>query len=135
MIARSRNRVKHLIANLTNLITDPYNAIDASDAKAKASTMTHIENRFSELLAQKNRRDRRNWTYEEISKVTGISPGTLVRFARQRHKMVDMTVLAKLCDFFECELGDLLVVVRGEEASPEVLPGRVTTPPAQASAA
>ena len=97
--------------------------------------MTHIENRFSELLAQKNRRDRRNWTYEDISRATGISPGTLVRFARQRHKMVDMTVLAKLCDFFDCEIGELLVVVRGDEASPEVSPERVTVAPAQASAA
>jgi DNA-binding Xre family transcriptional regulator len=78
----------------------------------KAINMTHrIENRFLELLAEKRRKDRHPWTYEDISQATGISPGTLVRYAQQRHGMYDRDTLAKLCEFFDCSIGELLVLV------------------------
>jgi DNA-binding Xre family transcriptional regulator len=73
--------------------------------------MSKIENRFLELLAIKRRRDKKSWTYEEISGETGISTGTLVRYAQQRHGMFDQNTLLKLCAFFKCDLGDLLIIV------------------------
>lgn len=82
--------------------------------------MKQIENRFTELLAEKRRRERRDWTYEDISAATGLSTGTLVRFAQQRHKMIDLAVLTTLIEFFNCSLGDLLVVSESQE-SPDVV--------------
>jgi len=76
--------------------------------------MPRVENRFEELLAEKRRRDRKNWSYREIAEVTGISPSTLTRFARQRHEQFDAGTLAKLCDFLGCTVGDLLVLVEDE---------------------
>lgn len=75
-----------------------------------------IENRFEELLAEKQRRDRRSWSYREIAEVTGISPATLTRFARQRHDQYNAEVLAKLCDFLGCSLGELLILVESDES-------------------
>lgn len=74
-----------------------------------------IENRFEELLAEKQRRDRRAWSYREIAEVTGISPATLTRFARQRHDQYNAEVLAKMCDFLGCSLGELLILVESDE--------------------
>ncbi|HMN14359.1 MAG TPA: helix-turn-helix transcriptional regulator [Bellilinea sp.] len=84
--------------------------------------MPRVENRFEELLAEKRRRDRKNWSYREIAEVTGISPSTLTRFARQRHEQFDANTLATLCDFLDCSIGELLILV-DEEASPGQLVG------------
>lgn len=80
--------------------------------------MPRVENRFEELLAEKRRRDKKPWTYREIAKVTGISPATLTRFARQRHEQFDAKTLATLCDFLDCTIGELLVLAEenGEDA-------------------
>lgn len=75
-----------------------------------------VENRFSELLAQKRRRDKKRWTYREISQETGITTTTLSRFAQQKHDMYDGETIAKLCKFFNCTIGDLLVLVNDEDA-------------------
>jgi putative transcriptional regulator len=83
---------------------------------------SRVENRFLELLAEKNRRDRRAWTYEEIYEKTGVSPGTLVRLAKQRHGMYDRVTIAKLCSFFECGVGDLLVLVEDENEPERAVP-------------
>lgn len=78
--------------------------------------MPRVENRFEELLAEKRRRERKKWSYREIAEVTGISPSTLTRFARQRHEQFDAGTLAKLCDFLDCTIGDLLVLAGDDEA-------------------
>lgn len=77
--------------------------------------MAKIENRFLELLAEKRRKDGRPWTYEDVYVITGVSPGTLVRLAQQRHSMYDANTLAALCSFFGCEIGELLIVVEDSD--------------------
>lgn len=71
----------------------------------------HIENRLIELLAEKRRKDKRRWSYRDVYEKTGITPATLSRFAQQKHNLYDGDILAKLCTFLECNVGDLLVVV------------------------
>lgn len=84
--------------------------------------MPRIENRFAELLERKRRRDRSmRWTYREIAEHTGISPATLTRFAQQRHNQYDSETLAKLCEFLDCDIGDLLVLVSDEDDQGQVL--------------
>jgi DNA-binding Xre family transcriptional regulator len=77
--------------------------------------MPRIENRFLELLAEKRRRDRRRWTYREIHAETGIAPSALSKLAQQGHAMYDSATIARLCQFLECSVGDLLVLVPDDE--------------------
>lgn len=71
--------------------------------------MAKIRNRFKILLAQKESRDGRNYTYRDIYAETGVSPTTLTAFARDDVSRFDEITLVKLCDWFDCELSDLLV--------------------------
>ncbi len=71
--------------------------------------MAEIRNRFKILLAQKEARDDREYTYEDIQTATSISPTTLSSYAKGRVGRFDAVTLVKLCDWLECEIGDLLV--------------------------
>lgn len=73
--------------------------------------MARVQNRFTELLEAKRRRERKSWTYREIQDETGINPATLTRFAKQRHNQYDSETLAQLCVFLGVPVGDFLVVV------------------------
>ncbi len=61
-------------------------------------------------MAEKSRLDGRRVTYDDIHKTTGIFPSTLSRLAAARGKRIDLTVLERLCEYFDCEPGDLLVL-------------------------
>jgi DNA-binding Xre family transcriptional regulator len=76
----------------------------------RRGAMAKVANRFKELVAIKERRDDRRWTYREISAATGINPATLTRFANQRHEQMDLKTLAKLCEFLSCKVGELLIL-------------------------
>lgn len=71
--------------------------------------MAEIRNRFKILLAQKEARDGVSYTYEDIQAATGISPNTLTSYAKGRVTRFDAVTLIKLCDWLECDLGDLLI--------------------------
>ena len=79
--------------------------------------MPRVENRFTELLAAKRRREGKSWRYREIAEATGLSTSTLSRFAQQKHEQFDGDTLAKLCDFLGCSLGELLILVNNEDES------------------
>lgn len=70
-----------------------------------------IENRFKMLLAEKETRERRSWSYRQIQEVTGISPRTLSEYARNRVTRFDAHIIEAMCAFFDCEPGDLIVLV------------------------
>lgn len=91
--------------------------------------MAEIRNRFKILLAQKEARDKRNYTYEEIYAVTGVSPTTLTNYATGRVARFDTPTLVKLCDWLECDLADLLVY------PPEMSQQDLVRPMAQPAAA
>ncbi|MDM8527623.1 helix-turn-helix transcriptional regulator [Anaerolineales bacterium HSG24] len=50
-----------------------------------------------------------------VAKETGLSPATLYNFENGRTKRVDYNTLASLCQYFGCEVGDLLEYVEDEE--------------------
>lgn len=64
-----------------------------------------IINKFSSLLA----RDLVKIT--DISNSTGVSRVTLARLYYRRTKVISFDVLAKLCKFFNCSVGDILEYV------------------------
>ena len=47
-------------------------------------------------------------TATEVAEKTGITRGTLRRLYHETAQRVDLDVLDKLCEYFDCEPGDLL---------------------------
>ena len=70
--------------------------------------MAQIRNRFRILLAQKESKDERRYTYDDIYKATGIGPGTLSSYAKNTVTRFDERTLVALCDFLGCELAELI---------------------------
>ena len=60
------------------------------------------------LMAQHSDRTGERLTYDTLNEATGISPNTLSRMATNQQSRFDKDVLERLCDFFGCELHDLL---------------------------
>lgn len=71
-----------------------------------------VSNRFKILLAEKETRENRKLTYEVINNETGINPNTLVQYANNRVTLFNSSVIARLCEYFNCDIGDLLVLRR-----------------------
>ena len=67
-----------------------------------------IRNRFRILLAQKEVRDGRRYTYDDIMATTGISRQTIASYATASVSRYDSKTLKAFCDFFDCELSELL---------------------------
>ena len=71
-----------------------------------------IQGRLRELMAVKGQRERRKITYDDILTETGVSKNTLTRLANDRAAMVGISVIDRLCDYFDCQPGDLFIYVR-----------------------
>ena len=67
-----------------------------------------VLNRFRILLAEKEHRDRRKYSYMEIQARTGIAVSTLSYWATNKTKRYDADTIAALCEFLDCTPGDLL---------------------------
>ena len=88
----------------------------SSDTK----TYTHdnypgrIKTRFTQLLLDKQSKDGRRYTYKEIKDITGIARSTLSAYAKNKPtvKAYKLSTIARLCYFFDCEVGDLIVYER-----------------------
>ncbi len=81
-----------------------------------------IQCRLRELMAIKSREEGRRVTYEKITEATGIFNSTLTRLANNRFERTDRTVLDRLCEFFGCQPGDLLVYVKPAKKGPSEEP-------------
>lgn len=83
--------------------------------KAQAKPGGKVRNRFLILKAEKQSRDgRSSATYQAISATTGISTSTLSKWANNTIQDYNRTVLGRLCDFFDCDISDLLVYERDQ---------------------
>jgi putative transcriptional regulator len=67
-----------------------------------------IYNKLKILLAEKEFREGRKLTYRTVSKETGISTTTLTKYINQGGG-IDPNTLEKLCEYLNCQPGDLLV--------------------------
>ena len=48
----------------------------------------------------------------DVSRETGINRGTITRLYQETALRIDFEVLDKLCDYLDCEVGDLIEKVR-----------------------
>ena len=70
-----------------------------------------IQFRLRELIARKECLERRPITYALINEHTRISPSTLSRLANHSSEQVGLSVIDRLCTFFACQPGELMVHV------------------------
>lgn len=85
-----------------------------------AKTKRIIINRFRELLAIKERKEKRTISQREVAAVTGIAKTTVDRYARNEVLQYDVKVLLLMVDYLECGLGDFLAVETEEIEDPEI---------------
>lgn len=50
----------------------------------------------------------------DLTRETGLNRGTITRLYHESAVRVEFTVLEKLCNFFECEIGELLEIQEGD---------------------
>jgi putative transcriptional regulator len=67
-----------------------------------------IYNKLKIKIAEKEFKENRKLTYRTISQETGISTTTLTKYINQGGG-IDPGTLEKLCEYFQCQPGDLLV--------------------------
>jgi putative transcriptional regulator len=71
-----------------------------------------IVNRFRILLAQKATTAQQNIALMDVQRGTGIAWSTLNAWANNQVTRYDAPVIQALCDYLECQVGDLIVLER-----------------------
>lgn len=61
----------------------------------------------------------RETTNVAVRKATGISPATFTKL--KKNEVVSMNVLIKLCVILDCEIGDVIELIKEEKNRDEVL--------------
>jgi len=74
-----------------------------------------VTNRFAELLARKERIERRRITRATAAAETGIAKSTIQTYARNEVTLYAGHIVATLCDYLGCEIGELLVIEDTDE--------------------
>ena len=67
--------------------------------------MKRIHMRIVELLTE------RGISKNQICKDLDIPRGNFNRYCRDEFQRIDANLVVKLCDYFHCDIGDLLVLV------------------------
>ena len=73
---------------------------------AKKAAKTRIESRLSRLMGERRVR------IMEVARATGVSRNMLAKLYFDHARRVDLEDMAKLCDYFQCSLGDLFETMR-----------------------
>lgn len=68
-----------------------------------------IKSNLRVLLAE------RDMTIYDLSRETGCNKDILNRLKRNQSSQISMEMLDKLCNFFDCQLGDILRIEETEE--------------------
>ena len=69
---------------------------------------------MEELLARKRREEGKRPTYEEIGQVTGLNKNTISKWVRNEVDQFTGDILVAFCDYFDCDIADLLYYEREE---------------------
>lgn len=85
--------------------------------KVTAKIAGSIKIRFNILLAEKEYRDGRKYTYADIHDATGLATSTITDWAQGNVRYISTSTLGSLISFFNCEIGDLLEVVKDHPKS------------------
>lgn len=67
-----------------------------------------MKNRLFELIRQKELKLGRRIQQKEIAEFAGVSEHTIINWLRNDMARYETVVVERLCDYFNCELADLL---------------------------
>lgn len=81
--------------------------------------MAKVENRLAELLARKQRIEKRRISRRRMAEETGISFSSIQGWATNAISRYDALQIAVFCDYLGCGVEELLVIVEDDE-SPEI---------------
>ena len=70
-----------------------------------------IRFRLTELIADKAFKERRVVSLSEVAEATGVHRATLSKMANQPGANIGTDVISKLCKYFGCQPGELLMYV------------------------
>ena len=76
-----------------------------------------IQCRLRELIGAKARQEHRRITYDDILNQVGVNKTTLTKLANDRASMVGISVIDRLCTYFQCQPGDLFIHIEDPEKS------------------
>lgn len=69
-----------------------------------------VVNRFEELLAVKERREKRRISQRTAAEEMGITQVTIGRYARNELSRYDESIILAMCNYLDCAIGDLLII-------------------------
>lgn len=78
-----------------------------------------IRNRLLELIQERERKIGRRVKQHDIAQFAGISDHTVINWIRNDVSQFDAEIIARFCDYFNCEVGDLLYSEWIEVETPE----------------
>ncbi len=70
--------------------------------------MVHIRSNLSTLMG------RERYSIKDIHEKTGLSRGTISGLYNDRATRIDYETIIKLCEFFACDVNQLLVLEQGQ---------------------
>lgn len=74
--------------------------------------MAKVETRLEQLLREKGEREGGRITLEQLAEDTKLSYGTILKWSKNQVARYDGDTLATLCGYFDCGVGDVLVLVK-----------------------
>jgi putative transcriptional regulator len=77
-----------------------------------------LKNRLLLLLTEKERKEERRIKHVEIARAINISHNTIASWIRNDVTKFEAHVVEGLCDYFQCDLSDLLYFVETAESTP-----------------
>jgi putative transcriptional regulator len=75
-----------------------------------------VRSNIKVLVAQKSQREKRRITLRTVIQETGINKHTIYAIANDTLREYPVDVMARLCEYFNCDLSDLLFLEEVEEA-------------------
>jgi putative transcriptional regulator len=76
-----------------------------------------LRNRLLALVTERELKIGRRIKYVEIAEATGLANSIISRWMNGKVENYESRVVEKLCDYFECELWDLLVLEEVEDGT------------------
>jgi transcriptional regulator with XRE-family HTH domain len=77
-----------------------------------------LRNRLLELMQRRERKENRRLTQHEIALYIGVTDHTISSWLKNDVTRFDRHVVEGLCEYFGCEVGDLLYLEWVEEDEP-----------------
>jgi putative transcriptional regulator len=53
----------------------------------------------------------RDWTDYKLAQESGLHPNVIGKYRQNKVRRPDLTVLSKMCEYLECEVGELMQYV------------------------